>query len=134
MMEFNELAKNCRALAYEGKDFEAIMQLVPIKKLLPAEQKKLRSLIDDFIVQYELAEQVRGKYRTQMFISGFAILFGLFILFFGYLRNEFTFSLGIGAAVILAGLKFLMEGYNQYKAPIDVQQVIPKKDSKFRRY
>ena len=60
-MNFDEIAIKCRQLADEGEEYEAIMKVIPYNSLSETQQKELRSLVDDFIVQYNLAEQVKYK-------------------------------------------------------------------------
>ncbi len=131
-MEFDKIVKKCRQLAYEGKDYEAIIAAIPYTSFPPSQQKEIRSLIDDFIVQYTLAEQVKSKYTTQIMLGGVALLLGIFILLFTYFRQESSY--GIGLAACLIGLYVIKKGYDQYKQPIDFQDIAPEKDSKFRRY
>ena len=131
-MEFDDLAKKCKKLAYEGKDFEEITQQIQLTTLSKSEQKELRSLIDDFIVQYNLASQVKYRYTTQIMLGGIALLLGVFILIFTYFRRESGY--GIGFAACLIGLYVIKKGYDQYKQPIDFQHIAPEKDSKFHRY
>ncbi len=131
-MNFDEVAKKCRLLAYKGKDYEAIIQAIPYSTFSNKQQKELRSLINDFIVQYTLAEQVKSKYTTQMMLGGVALLLGLFILLFTYFRQESNYSIGLIACLI--GLYVIKKGYDQYKQPIDFRHIAPEKDSKFRIY
>lgn len=131
-MIFDEIAIKCRQLAYEGKDYEAIIQGVPYKSLSESQQKELRSLVNDFIVQYNLSEQVKYKYTTQMMLGAVALLLGIFILLFTYFRQESGY--GIGLAACLIGLYVIKKGYDQYKQPIDYQHIAPEKESKFHRY
>lgn len=131
-MEFDDLAIKCKKLAYEGKDYEEITQAISLTNLSKSEQKELRSLIDDFIVQYNLASQVKYRYTTQIMLGAVALLLGIFILIFTYFRKESGY--GIGFAACLIGLYIIKKGYNLYNQPIDFQNVAPKKDSKFHRY
>jgi len=131
-MNFDELAIKCRQLAYEGEDYEAIIKAIPYEALSKIQQKELRSLINDFIVQYNLAEQVKYKYTTQMMLGGIALLLGIFILLFTYFRQESGYGIGLAASLI--GLYVIKKGYDQYKQPIDYQDIAPKKESKFHRY
>jgi len=131
-MDFDDIARTCRQLAYEGKDYEEILEKIPYHSLSKNQQKELRSLINDFIVQYNLAEQVKGKYTTQMMLGGVALLLGIFILLFTYFRQESSYAIGLAACLI--GLYVIKKGYDQYKQPIKFQHIAPEKDSKFRRY
>lgn len=131
-MEFDDLAKQCKKLAYEGKDFEEITQQVSLTALSKSEQQKLRSLIDDFIVQYNLASQVKYRHTVQIMLGAIALLLGIFILIFTYFRRESGY--GIGFAACLVGLYVIKKGYDQYKQPVDFQHIAPEKDSKFHRY
>jgi len=131
-MEFDDLAKKCKKLAYEGKDFEEITQAISLSSLSKSEQKELRSLIDDFIVQYNLAGQVKYSYTTQIMLGVVALLLGIFILIFTYFRKESGY--GIGFAACLIGVYVIKKGYSLYKQPVDFQHIAPEKDSKFRRY
>lgn len=131
-MDFNTTATKCRQLAYEGEDYEAIIEKVPINSFSQNQQRELRSLINDFIVQYDLAEQTKGKYTTQMMLGGVALLLGVFILLFTYFRKESSY--GIGLAACLIGLYVIKKGYDQYKQPIDYHHIAPEKESKFHRY
>ncbi|GEM_PF-2239146 len=131
-MDFDKIAIKCRQLAYEGKDYEAIIKEVSYDALSQNQQKELRSLINDFIVQYDLAEQTKGKYITQMMLGGVALLLGIFILLFTYFRKESSY--GIGLAACLIGLYVIKKGYDQYKQPIDYHHIAPEKESKFHRY
>ncbi len=131
-MEFDDLAKKCKRLAYEGKDYEEITQQISLTQLSKSEQKELRSLIDDFIVQYNLADQIKYQYTTQIILGTVALLLGIFILIFTYFKKETGY--GIGFAACLIGLYVIKKGYVQYKQPIDFQDIAPKKDSKFHRY
>ena len=132
MPHFDDLARRARERAFAGQDYEAIWAQLSAHDLPPAEQKELRSLVNDFIVQYELAEQIRGKHRTQMLLGGVVILVGLFIIFYAAARQDWGFTIGV--ALILTGLYVIKKGYDQYRQPIDFQNVVPEKDSKFRRY
>ncbi|MEM6320496.1 MAG: hypothetical protein AAF960_22695, partial [Bacteroidota bacterium] len=120
-MDFDTLAKKARRLAYEGKDYDAITSIVPTKQLSPLEQKELRSLINDFIVQYNLAEQVKNKYRTQILLGAMAFFLGVFILLFTYLRNENGYTFGL--IVVLIGGYITKKGYDQYIKPVDFQDI-----------
>ena len=131
-MEFDEIAKKCRQLAYEGKDYEAIIAAIPYQSFSKNQQKEIRSLINDFIVQYTLAEQVKSKYITQIMLGGVALLLGIFILLFTYFRQESSYTIGLAACLI--GLYVIKKGYDEYKKPIDFQDIAPEKDSKFHRY
>lgn len=131
-MDFDDIARKCRQLAYKGKDYEGIIEQIPYHTLPKNQQKELRSLINDFIVQYNLSEQVKSKYTTQMMLGGVALLLGLFILLFTYFRQESSYGIGLAASLI--GLYVIKKGYDQYKQPIDFQQVAPEKESKFHRY
>lgn len=131
-MEFDDLAIKSKQLAYQGKDFEEILQQIPITHLSPSEQKELRSLIDDFIVQYTLAKQVKYQYTTQIMLGVVALLVGIFILIFTFFRKESGY--GIGFAACLIGLYIIKKGYDKYKQPLGFQHIAPEKDSKFRRY
>lgn len=131
-MEFNDLAKECKKLAYEGKDFEEITQQIKLATLPESEQKELHALIDDFIVQYNLASQVKYRHTTQIMLGAVALIMGLFILIFTYFRRESGY--GIGFAACLIGLYVIKKGYDQYKQPIGFQHVAPEKESKFHRY
>ena len=131
-MDFDDIARKCHQLAYEGKDYEAILRKVPYQSLSIAQRKELRALINDFIVQYHLAEQIKGKYMTQMMLGGVTLLLGFFILLFTFFRQESSYSIGLAASLI--GLYIIKKGYNQYNQPIDFQDIAQKKDSKFHRY
>ena len=131
-MDFDATARKCRQLAYEGKDYEEIMEQIPYHSFSKNQQKELRALINDFIVQYNLSEQVKSKYTTQMMLGGVALLLGLFILLFTYFRQESSYSIGLAASLI--GLYVIKKGYDQYKQPIDFQDIAPEKESKFHRY
>lgn len=132
MVDFDEIAKKCRILAYQGKDYEAIIKSIPYSTFSSAQQKELRSLINDFIVQYTLAEQIRSKYVTQIMLGGVAFILGTFIVLFTYFRQESSYSIGL--AVSLIGLYIIKKGFTKYKQPIDFQHIAPEKDSKFRKY
>lgn len=129
---FDELAKKSRKMAYEGKDYEEIINSLPISQLTQEDQKSLRSIVNDFIVQYNLTEQVKYRYKTQIMLGGVALLLGIFILLFARARGES--ALGLGLAVSLIGLYVIKKGYTKYKEPLDFQHIAPEKDSKFRKY
>lgn len=129
---FDEIALQSRSMAYDGKDYEEIIKNIPINQLNPDEQKSMRSLVNDFIVQYNLSEQVKYRYKTQIMLGGVALLLGIFILLFAQARGES--ALGLGLAVSLIGLYVIKKGYNKYKEPLDFQHIAPEKDSKFRKY
>lgn len=131
-MDFDEIASVCRQLAYKGKDYETVIEKIPYNSLSQSQQKELRSLINDFIVQYHLSEQIKNKYITQMMLGGVALLLGLFILLFTYFRQESNY--GIGLAACLIGLYVIKKGYDQYQKPIGFQHIAPEKESKFHRY
>lgn len=131
-MEFDDLAKKSRTLAYEGKDYETILKAIPINALSEQQQKKLRSLIDDFIVQYNLASQVKAKNLMKMMLGLVALLVGIFILTLGYIRGDN--QLLLGGIVSLIGLYVIKNTYEEYKKPIGYQPIAPVKDSKFRIY
>jgi len=131
-LNFDELALKSRRMAYDGKDYEEILKALPINQLTPIDQKSLRSLINDFIVQYNLTEQVKYRYKTQIMLGAVALFLGIFILLFAQARGES--AIGLGLAVALIGLYVIRKGYTKYKEPIDFQHIVPEKDSKFRRY
>lgn len=131
-LNFDELAVKSRRMAYDGKDYEEILKALPINQLGPVDQKSLRSLINDFIVQYNLTEQVKYRYKTQIMLGVVALLLGIFILLFARARGES--ALGLGIAVSLIGLYVIKKGYTKYKEPLDYQHIAPEKDSKFRKY
>lgn len=129
---FDKLAVKSRKMAYDGKDYEEIIKSLPVNQLAPNDQKSLRSLVNDFIVQYNLTEQVKYRYKTQIMLGAVALLLGIFILLFAQARGES--ALGMGLAVALIGLYVIKKGYSKYKEPLDFQHIAPEKDSKFRKY
>lgn len=131
-MEFDDLARKSRALAYEGKDYETILSTIPITSLPKEQQLKLLSLIDDFIVQYNLASQVKNKNLMTILLGLVALFMGIFILILGYIREDN--QLLLGGMVSLIGLYVIKNAYEAYKQPIGVQPIAPVKDSKFRKY
>jgi len=128
----DELAVKSRSMAYDGKDYEEILKALPINQLTSTDQKSLRSLINDFIVQYNLTEQVKYRYKTQIMLGAVALVLGIFIVLFAQARGES--ALGLGLAVALIGLYVIKKGYTKYKEPLDFQHIAPEKDSKFRKY
>ncbi len=129
---YEEIALQSRRMAYDGKDYEEILKVIPIHHLNAKDQKSMRSLVNDFIVQYNLTEQVKYRYKTQIMLGGVALLLGIFILLFAQARGES--ALGLGLAVALIGLYVIKKGYTKLKEPLDFQHIAPEKDSKFRKY
>lgn len=129
---FDELALESRRMAYEGKDYEEIIEALPINQLLASDQKSMRSLINDFIVQYNLSEQVKYQYKIQIMLGAVALLMGIFIILFAQSKGESALSIGL--AVGLIGLYIIKKGYSKYKEPLNYQHISPEKESKFHRY
>lgn len=129
---FDELAIKSRRMAYEGKEYEAIIKTLPLEQLSPTDQKSLRSLINDFIVQYNLSEQVKYRYKTQIMLGAVAFFLGGFIILFARAKGES--ALGLGLAIGLIGLYVIKKGYTKYNEPLNYQHIAPEKDSKFRKY
>jgi len=129
---FDDLASKSRKMAYDGKEYEEIIKDLPIDQLSSPEQKSLRSLINDFIVQYTLVEQVKTRYKTQIMLGVVALFLGIFIILFAKAKGES--ALGMGLAVSLIGAYVIKKGYTKYKEPLEFQHIAPEKDSKFRRY
>ncbi len=129
---FDNLALKSREMAYAGKEYEEIIKTLPISELTISDQKAMRSLINDFIVQYNLTEQVKNKYRTQIMLGIVAVVLGIFIILFARAKGES--ALGFGLAVGLIGLYTIKKGYTKFKEPLNYQHISPEKESKFHRY
>jgi len=131
-MNFENLNNHCRQLAFEGKTYEEIIQSPILENLSDAERNKAHSLIDDYIVQYQLIRQIKVKQRTQLMLATIVVLMGFFLLITTWLRDESGYT--IGAATLLTGFYFLIKSYKKYKQPIGFQEVSPRKESMFNRY
>lgn len=129
---FDELALKSRSMAYDGKEYEEIIKALPIDQLTAADQKSMRSLINDFIVQYNLIEQVKYRYKVQIMLGVVATIMGIFIILFAQSKGES--ALGLGLAVGLIGIYVIKKGYTKFKEPLNYQQIAPEKESKFHRY
>ena len=130
--DFDNLAIKSREMAYGGKEYEEIIKALPINQLTISDQKAMRSLINDFIVQYNLRAQVKNKYRTQIMLGLVAFILGIFIILFARAKGES--ALGFGLAIGLIGLYIVKKGYTKYKEPLHYQHISPEKESKFHRY
>lgn len=131
-MNFDQLAQYCQKMAYEGKEYDEIKRSLDLQSLSDEERNKILSLIDDFIVQYKLASQIKAKNQTQLLLGIIVIVIGIFILLFTFFRSESDYL--IGGITTIVGLYLTKKSYDKYKAPIDIQPIIPEKDSVFRRY
>ena len=129
---FDELAIKSRRLAYEGKEYEEIIKVLPVDQLTASDQKSIRSLINDFIVQHNLSEQVKYRYKVQIMLGVVATVMGIFIILFAQSKGES--ALGLGLAVTLIGIYVIKKGYTKYKEPLNYQHIAPEKESKFHRY
>jgi len=118
-------------LAFSGKDYEEILQALEDNKQNFTEDslESAKDKINDYIVKYQLASQVKSNALNQLIIGGVLFLVGLVIT-----GGSYTFSTDgrylLAYGLILGGAWTFKEGYKIYRLPLE--DLVPRK-SRFRR-
>ena len=114
-----------RKMAYSGKDYETIIKEIDRKKNRYTEENisHAKRKVDDFIVEYQLANQEKSKALNQILIGLFLFLIGAGITGYTYFSKNSQYVIAYGA--ILIGAWILKEGYKKYQKPIE--ELLPRK-------
>lgn len=123
-MEEDELQELARKLAYQGRSYEEIKKVVQKSTTNSIAVQNVLSSLDQFIVEYQLASQEKGKVLNQAIIGAIFLIIGLGITGYTFLLGQSQYVLAYGA--ILGGAWALIDGYKKYKQPIE--GFIPRKN------
>ena len=114
-----ELIKIIKELAYKGKDFDFIISEIQKYKddfdevtFENAERK-----IDEFIVNYQLAQLEKSKALNYIIIGIVLFILGSAITIFTYFHLKSQFILAYGA--IIAGIGLFIHGFKIYNKNIE---------------
>jgi len=117
-MNLSELKEHCQTLAFEGKDYLEIERSLDGLDIAEADREKVLSLVDDYIVYYEVSHQERQKHLYKMMI-------GLLLLFIG--GGAMWTSVGANGLARIFAIVFVLYGgwmargaYAAYRLPLRV--------------
>jgi len=119
-----------KQLAFSGKDYDQIVQALesPNQNFSEESIELIKDKINDYIVEYQLANQVRSKALNQLIIGGVFFMIGVIITGGSFSPVSGKYFLAYGA--ILAGAWNFKEGYKIYRLPLE--ELVPRR-SRFRR-
>ncbi|MGE5354958.1 MAG: hypothetical protein ACM3PT_01885 [Deltaproteobacteria bacterium] len=122
-MEESELLEQARKLAYQGRNYEEIKEVVQKSTTNSKAIHNILSSLDQFIVEYQLASQEKAKVLNHAIIGSIFLIIGLGLTGYTLLSGQSQYILAYGA--ILGGAWALIDGYRKYKQPIE--DFIPRK-------
>lgn len=109
-MDRETMLEKCRDLAYEGKEYHEIKAVVENWGLEEEDRRAVLRRADEFIAQYQLAEQERSNALLPMLLGGAAILLAVALMIL-------TAYLLVAAFVLLTGAYILWKGWQRYSQP-----------------
>ena len=131
-MDLEQIEEMVWELAFEGKNYFEIEEEILKSQGLSVLPKDVINIINDCLIDYQMASQVKEQALTQIILGVAVILIGIGIAFFPFFERRSQNLLAWGA--LLVGAWTLKEGYKKYKSPIGPK---PKRsifsNSKFNR-
>ncbi len=113
-----------KKLAFSGKDYEQIVQVLENRKeaFSEASLAAAKDKIDDYVVAYQLASQQRSKGFNQMIMGILLFTVGASVTLVSYFAAWDTYLLAYGG--ILGGAWIGKEGYKIYQMPLE--KLVPR--------
>ncbi|MFK7936116.1 MAG: hypothetical protein AB8G22_21560 [Saprospiraceae bacterium] len=116
----------------DGEDYLAIKRKLTVSELPEADQIKLLSRVDDFIVQREHYENQRNQAIAQMILGMTILLTGL--LFWIYVTQTGKGQRILFGMALVGGAYILKRGYDKFRQPPRQFSVMQEKKNIFDRY
>ena len=133
-MTREEIQKIIKEQVYAGKDYLDIKRDLGRFGLSEEENRKLLMKADDYIIDYQLAEQARSNYLLQILMGTLFFVFGIVVTYINYAAAGEKFYVWFGA--IIGGAWLAINGYKKYKLPVSdlIDKPDKKKPRKFDRF
>lgn len=131
---WDELLDYCRQAAAEGVSFDEIKAKVVSWNLPPDQRKRILLKADDYVYQYLMAKQEKGKAVNRMLVGAVLLATGLVVVYVSEVDRQVEYLLPF-LAIFIGGWQ-LKEGYKTYRAPITLTEEtnFPRGRNKFDRF